>query len=100
LNELKQTAAEVQTLAKEARSVAEEAKTIVLASDEKFVTSGREERIKVAIGGNYVWNRYAGTYHHYGHYPDYFWSREAARNRRRDGKSNKKFQGRNVGNRK
>jgi hypothetical protein len=36
LNE--QTAAEVQTLAKEARSVGEEVKTIVQASDEKFVT--------------------------------------------------------------
>jgi hypothetical protein len=78
LNE--QTAAEAQTLAKEARSVAEEVKTIVKASDEKFVTSGEEERIKVAIGGICVWNWYAGTYHHYGHYHDYFWSREAARN--------------------
>jgi len=47
LNE--QTAAEAQTLAKEARSVAEDAKTIVPASDEKFVTWDREERIKLAI---------------------------------------------------
>jgi len=28
------------------------------ASDEKVVTSGGEARIKLAIGGIYVWNRY------------------------------------------
>ncbi len=52
-----------------------------------------------AKGGIYVLNWYAETYHHYGHYLDYFLSREAARNRRRDGKSTKKFQRRSVGNR-
>jgi hypothetical protein len=50
LNQLKQTAADAQNQAKEAKSTAEEVKTTVLAPVEKGVTSG-QERVKLAISG-------------------------------------------------
>ncbi|MGB6930343.1 MAG: porin, partial [Syntrophobacteria bacterium] len=50
VNELKKTATQAQTEAKEAKSVAEEAKTTVQAPLEKVVTSGHE-RVKLAISG-------------------------------------------------